>query len=374
MRRTSKVLTILVIVLLIGTAAIYQSTITGQQTDNQSISSKAVTYLINSYNYTMHLFPETSANTVFYITSDNLLAYYAIKDHNSTIADDLRVSLMGYTSVYNLPVGTDNLPISFKHEAIIGQALNGSIHDAIPHQLLVPNATGYTIYSERADATTVAATSYADILAIQGLSYCELNQSANAQTCYNQMMTYWDGHGFADDAYTNPNSSSYHICATYKLGLALLLSNKLDINNATLDEQMLNTIKTCQLDNGGVRTDYTFNGSITPSGSVNTETTAIIAIATSTLSQTSNGGPTPPTYAQGQTPECSTQSPITGSIPTPDPKTLESASVPTPRTIGDVAPLGLTLFFSVISGIAILIVIVSLLTYRSKRKNCITAQ
>ena len=291
MRRTSKGLTVLVIVLLIGTA-IYQSTITGQQTDNQSISSKAVTYLINLYNYTMHLFPETSTNTIFYITSDNLLAYYAIKNHNSIIADDLRVSLMGYAGVYNLPVGTDNLPISFKHEAIIGQALNGSIHDAIPHPLIVPNATGYTIYSERADDTTVAAPSYADISAIQGLSDCNLKQYANAQACYNQMMNYWDGHGFADDAYTNPTSSTYHIYATYKLGLAILLSNKLGINNATLDTQMLNTIKACQLDNGGIRTDYTFNGSIVPSGSANTETTAIIALATSSL-ETGTSTPTP---------------------------------------------------------------------------------
>jgi hypothetical protein len=291
MDRTGKALTILVIVLLIGTAS-YHSAATGQQIDNESISSKAVAYLINSYNYTMHLFPETSANTVFYITSDNLLAYYATKDHNSTIAEDLRISLMGYAGVYNLPVGTDNLPISFKHEAIVGQALTGSIHDSITHPLQVPNATGYAVYSERADGTTVALPINADILAIQGLSCHELKQGANASVCFNKMMAMWDGHGFADDAYTNNRSSSYHIYATYKLGLAILLSNKLDINNATLNAQMISTIKDCQLENGGIRTDYTFNGAVVPSGLANTETTAIIAIATSTL-QTSTQTPTP---------------------------------------------------------------------------------
>lgn len=302
MRSTCKALTILVVVLLIGTAS-YSSTSSAQQIDNQDISIKAVTYLINSYNYTMHLFPETSSNTVFYITSDNLLAYYAIKDHNSTIAEDLRVSLMGYVGVYNLPVGNDNLPISFKHEAIVGQALSGSIHDAITHPLLVPNSTGYAVYSERADDTTVALPINADILAIQGLSLCELNQTADAQNCYNQMMTYWDGHGFADDAYTNTNSSSYHIYATYKLGLSLMLANKLGISNAQTNTVMLQTISDCQIKDGpqagGVRTDYTFNGAIVPSGSANTETTSIIAMATSATAQTTTPTPSPsPTVSE----------------------------------------------------------------------------
>jgi hypothetical protein len=111
------------------------------------------------------------------------------------------------------------------------------------------------------------------------------------------MMTLWDGHGFADDAYTNINSSSYHIYATYKLGLALMLANKLGISNTQTTNVMLQTISDCQIKDGtqagGVRTDYTFNGAIVPSGSANTETTSIIAIATSATTQTSTPTPSP---------------------------------------------------------------------------------
>ncbi len=148
---------------------------------------------------------------------------------------------------------------------------------------------GYSILSDRADSTNMTYPYVnADQDALEGLSLC--NQQNNqtrkqAEDSYNHMMkTFWAGNGFADATHANN-----HVYSVYKLGLALILSNRLGIVNSSLNEQMIKVISTCQIDNGGIRTDYTVNGSsIIPTGQANTETTSIITIANPTIELNSN--------------------------------------------------------------------------------------
>jgi hypothetical protein len=251
-------------------------------------------YLVNSFNSTVHLFPETSANDVFYITSDNLLASYAIRNYNQTLSETVISIIKDYAKNYSLPVDAQDLPISFKHEVIIGDILVSHINDSITH--IIPNSMGYRILSDRADSVNITYPYInADQDALEGLSLC--NQKQDSQTreqavlSYNHMMKFWDGNGFADAAF---NSTPNHVYLTYKLGLAIMLSNKLEIFNSSLNEKMVNLIGACQLEKGGgVRTDYTINGtSVVPSGLANAETTSIIAIANPTI-KTSSISPSP---------------------------------------------------------------------------------
>jgi hypothetical protein len=274
--------------------------VTSAQSSDLSIAQKATIYLVNSYNSTLHLFPETSANKVFYITSDNLLASYAIKNYNSTLYNEVTKSIKSYAINYSLPVDDDGLPISYKHEAVTGEVIQGSINDSDTFTLF--NNSQYVILSEIANRTTTAnAMGLADVSALKGISLCNQNLRDQAVEYYNQMMALWDGYGFNDDAHQDVNNNPNHVYATYKLGLAILLSNKLSINNGTLNERMISIIKACQLENGGIKTDYIFDGSsIIPSGLANTETTSIIAIAnpsnqiTQTPQPTINPSPTVP--------------------------------------------------------------------------------
>jgi hypothetical protein len=220
------------------------------------------------------LLPEKSDGKVYWITSDNLLAYYALRDCDPTVSASIEATIKAYARNYSLPTDATGLPISYKHEAIIGDVLTLPFRDR--NVTVIPNDLGYNVQTEVDDAgQSQGWQNYSDLVALKGLSYYNQGDTQNAAAQYSQLMAMWDGRGFRDNAY-NDTEKLYD---TYKIALALLLAKDLKIASTTETQQMINIISVMQDISGGIHTRYSYSAKPEVVGSVNTETTAITAIA-----------------------------------------------------------------------------------------------
>jgi tetratricopeptide (TPR) repeat protein len=240
---------------------------------DSSIASKAASYLIASYNSTLHLCPEVYGHSelgrIYWICSDNLLAYYALQNYSEPISGEIKAEIKEYAANYGLPTNSEGLPLSYKHESVIGEVLPPYFRNASNCYLV--NASDYTIKTEINNGTLMDDwENYADLLAFRGLSLVREGRIDEANSSYNKMMKMWDNYGFADAVHND----TY---ATYKLALAIILRRALNLTQPSEENQMVEIIKTCQKSDGGVITDYTKE--LEPVGLANTETTALVIIA-----------------------------------------------------------------------------------------------
>ena len=283
MKRTALALTFILALLvstMVGVTTVHFGVV--QASTNVSnlspITINADKYLVSVYNSTLDLIPETSTNNVYWITSDNLLAYFALQNYNSDISNSIKTTIMAYASTYGLPRDSNGLPIDYKHEAVIGDDLTQQF--GVNNDYSLVNDSGYTIKAEVDNGSVMSDwQNYADLVAYKGLSDYNQGDIQDATTEYNLMMQMWNGHGFNDTAY-NETTGLYD---TYKLALALLLAKDCQIPQ---NEEMYNIISSMQDSNGGIHTQYTFENNLTIVGSVNTETTALVAIANPTPTPT----------------------------------------------------------------------------------------
>jgi hypothetical protein len=263
------------------------TTIISPSTITRSTSYKANMYLANNYNPKLHLIAETNISQKYWLVSDNLLASHALKNYNQTISNDIDSKLKSIAAKYNIPTDLNGLPKSYKHEALIGDILSEPFRNSSQENgTLLVNGTNYSIVTEIDDFAIIEDwQKYSDLLALRGISLCNQKTpeaTALAKDYFYLMMNSWDENGFADRAYTDPNSTSYHVYQTYKLGLALILSNDLKIVNSSVNNKISSIITLCQNQDGGVITGYELrNGSIERSqfATTNTETTAILSLA-----------------------------------------------------------------------------------------------
>jgi len=127
---------------------------------------------------------------------------------------------------------------------------------------------------------------YSDIAFLQAILYSKLGDENHAMAAFNDGVYRWDGNGFKDDPFTNPNSSSYLKYQTYKLALYIYACRILDHvesqgSNYTL---ALNTLLTMQdpNGNGGFNTSYNWTSDdarVHGTGGMNTETTCLAILA-----------------------------------------------------------------------------------------------
>jgi len=255
------------------------------------VSLNAAHYLLNyTYNSTLGLCSEVYGNSgnslnyagqVFWICSDNLLAYYALKQYDENVSNRIADTLRAYAKIYSFPTDSNGLPISYKHEAILGDVLPlgmpcnpGNNANGPFYYYELKNESSIVIGTEVNNGTSWNTwVSYADELAWQGLSFMNQNRTAEALACYNSMMSLWDGHGFAD---TNAQLNGYY--ETYKLALAIILRQRLNLPKPYQESTMEDILAACQGSDGGIATGYNKNWST--SGHIeNTETTALVVIA-----------------------------------------------------------------------------------------------
>jgi len=246
---------------------------------------KAVDFLIFSQ-FDSHLnlcreAPEAAPNR-YWLVSDNLWAFRALKMANESglsnaieagrVANLIEAKLKEKANIHNLSTDSDGFPISFMHEAVIG--------DSIP----TPNRTcnnitlqsnDYTVRTEICNGTIMSDwQEYADRLLYMALSfYWQANDTA--ANYYFELLAkkaMWDGIGINDTV--TKKDGNY---TTFKLAL-LLFTSKILGEKLPFELELVNRIWSLQREtDGGIITNYFSNG--TSYGDANTETTSLVVIA-----------------------------------------------------------------------------------------------
>jgi hypothetical protein len=243
---------------------------------------KAINFLVHiQFNQSLGLCRESHlAPNVYWLVSDNLWTWKALKVANETyyfgagevgqVADGIKAKLKEDATLYNLPRDLNGFPISFMHEAVIG--------DVIPTPnrtttILTLHSDDYIVKTEICNGTTMPDWyEYADRLLYKALS-CHWEGNDTAANLYFKNATEtWDGIGISDNA-----TKADGLYATYKLAL-LLYTSKVLGRKLPFEFELVKRIWSLQRESdGGIITNYYANG--TQKGDANTETTSIVIIA-----------------------------------------------------------------------------------------------
>jgi len=288
---------ILMLCLSILSVVVSQPNAGGEVVSGVKRIEKAVNFLTNSqFNESLSLcreVPAVAPNT-YWLVSDNLWAWKALKLANESrlsdaleagrIAPAIETKLKEKAKLHNLPKDSNGFPISFMHEAVIG--------DVIP----TPNRTStnltlqnddYVVKTEICNGSIISDwQNYSDRLLYMALSlHWQGNDTAAMQyfeNATNSTYVHWDGIGINDTA-TRANGSY----ATYKLALLLYVSKVLG-RTLPFEYGLVMRIWSLQREtDGGIITNYYANG--TTYGDTNTETTSIVIIAMLTAQKPSMG-------------------------------------------------------------------------------------
>jgi len=236
----------------------------------------AVEFLEKMYNSTVGLCAEApTASNTYWLVSDNLWAYKALQKYDPQTSNSIKSKLMELASTYNLPTDSQGLPISFKHEAVVGDIVQTPFNVTVSYTLY---SDDYTLKTDIANGTSVMEDwqEYADLLLYAALSKHWEGKDNEAINLFNMAKNMWDGVGINDKA---AKTDGYY--ATYKLALLLYVSKVLE-QKLDFETQLIITIWRMQNQTtGGIITGYKQDG--TPIGDANTETTSIVIIALSKL-------------------------------------------------------------------------------------------
>jgi tetratricopeptide (TPR) repeat protein len=241
--------------------------------DINSKLRKAIDYLASQYNPAIGLCreaPNVAPNT-YWLVSDNLWAYYALKEYHPAVSDMIRLKLQHFAILCDLPRNRDGLPISYAHEAVIGDSVPIPFHTCSAYTL---KSNGYVIKTDIANGTGVMLDwqEYADPLLYASLSYHYQGNDTAALDCFTKAKDMWDGKGIWDVV-----TRAHREYVTYKLALLLYVSKRLNIKLPFEDELMERIWKQQDPSTGGIRTEYLLDGTV--KGDTNTETTSIVIIA-----------------------------------------------------------------------------------------------
>lgn len=230
----------------------------------------AVSYLENQFNPSLNLCkeaPHVAPNT-YWVVGDNLFSYKAFELAGKTdLANAVKSEIMELANTYNLSKDANNLPISYAHETVLG--------DVAP----IPFRGGResSLYKNSYELKTVIYDGpqmsdwkeYADLSLYGALSYHWQGMEKEASDCFNNVKDMWDGMGLMDKW-----TMQYALYSTYKLSLLLYTSKVLD---KKVPGAVVRRIWKQQDSDGGIITEYDFDGN--PVGDTNTETTSITVIA-----------------------------------------------------------------------------------------------
>jgi hypothetical protein len=262
------------------------SIMTSAGSDSTSSSlqvEKAVDFLVNSqFNESLSLCREAPAlapNT-YWLVSDNLWAWKALKVANEMyyfgagdvgrVANRIEAKLKEDATLYNLPRDANGFPISFMHEAVIGDNITTPNRNAT---ILTLHSDDYNLKTEVCNGTIMPDwKNYTDRLLYMALSCFWQGNDTGANLYFRNATATWDGIGISDKA-----TKTDGFYATYKLAL-LLYTSKVLGERLPFESELVKRIWSLQNDSdGGIITNYYANG--TQKGDPNTETTSIAIIA-----------------------------------------------------------------------------------------------
>jgi len=254
---------------------------------------KAVDFLILSqFDSRLNLCREAPdvAPNVYWLVSDNLWAWKALKAANESrlsnaaeagrIASAIENKLKEKAQLHNLPKDPNGFPISFMHEAVIGDVIPTPNRAPI---ILTLHNNSYTVEMEVCNGTTMPNwQEYADRLLYMALSHHWQDNDTAAIQYFENAVSMWDGTGINDNA-----TKADGFYTTYKLALLLYVSKVLG-RKLSFEYGLVMRIWSLQREtDGGIITNYFANG--TSYGDANTETTSIVIIATLTTQRSNMG-------------------------------------------------------------------------------------
>ncbi len=255
--------------------------------------NRTVDYFARNYDVTVGLIPETPGSPRFWLYSDNYLAALALSRYDpgnsstASFASALETAVGGYAAT--MPSGLllsqytalNSTKASFSCSA--DYTLTWSPAGTPP-----PSGGSATIMSASNDQSPACASQdYADLLFLQAIYYHRLGNSSAAASYFDQAAKDYDGSGFADLAYTTPSSQSYHVYQTYKLALYVYAAYCLGVQAKSSGIPSATGVLLYMQSNStdGFASGYAPNLTslsappLSPTGSVNTETTAMAALA-----------------------------------------------------------------------------------------------
>ena len=215
-------------------------------------------------------------NVTIYLTSDNLLAAYALASLNSPYASEILSTIYNYgikgDMLHEVLIGID-IPDEFKSASyeIIGVVYSEKFNCSITIKKELRNGSIIVDWYE-----------YADLLVYRALDALLWGSRPYAEELFRKLMSMWDGYGFKDKSFKEKG-----VYDTYKLALAIYLYRALEAAGSDIIYKYNDIISKCneiisimQRNDGGIITDYrVVNGKIVPTGDANTETTSIVVLA-----------------------------------------------------------------------------------------------
>jgi len=264
---------------------------------SQENLQKAVAYLRTvAYNPDLRLCREAPrvAPNVYWVASDNLLAYKALVPYDPQLAYAIRSELVRVAELYALPSYRDGIPLSLRYDVIIR---DDAVLEMPPKDIthLTLYSSSYLLRYDIANGTDGFEDwrEYADLLLLVALSNHNRGDRTNAAGNFTLAANMWDGIGLRDKGYRLEYGEGQaegfsHAYATYKLGLLLFASGKLSVN-LPFEQDVITRVWSMQNQtSGGIFTHITPDGGRGESDT-NTETTAIVILGmTSILNQPPN--------------------------------------------------------------------------------------
>jgi hypothetical protein len=260
------------------------SPVMGQSTSlvQQRIGA-ACQFLENLYNPVLGLVRSNPNSRVYYIASDNLLAWHALQDCNNPTAESTSSNItrsigpccsigddLMHTALFGevIPV-----PFHMSNTLTVANSSIGRLFNGIP-----PSKAGgnYTVLWEVHNSTNVLPDcTYGDVTVYAALTHHWNSDITGAQHEMDCLRPMYDGHGIVDEAYKDGAFSEHGIYQTYKLALYIYARQK--ISNI-YDYNAVDSLSRMQGPDGGFHTGYDTAGTYT--GTLeNAETTSISIIA-----------------------------------------------------------------------------------------------
>jgi hypothetical protein len=258
---------------------------------SQENLEKAVAYLRTvAYSPDLKLCSEAPrvAPNVYWVASDNLLAYKALEPYDLHVASTIRSELVRIAELYDLPSSKEGVPLSLRYDVVLDD-------DAI---LEVPprNIVHMTLYNgsyllryDIANGTDRFEDwrEYADLLLLVALSNHNRGDHVNALGNFTLAANMWDGTGLRDKAYRLEYGEGQargfsHVYGTYKLGLLLFAGGTLSVNLPFEQDVIARVWSMQNQTSGGIFTHMTPDGGWGESDT-NTETTAFVILGMTTI-------------------------------------------------------------------------------------------
>lgn len=277
------VLAVLVVVSLVPLAP------SAPKTRNEVALDRAIAYFVNNYNYTVGLVPASPGSQVYRLSSDNYLTSLALKRYSSSNQTTtsygavIFTALSGYESTLPAALKQNQYSALNSTEASFGCPADYTVSWSTGGQAAVGNGSVVMTTTANNQSPSCAGQNYADLLFLQAVYYHRLGNSADAAAQYQAGAKDFDGTGFVDLA----DQGSAPAYQTLKVALYVYATICLgEQANATSLPAAESTLLAMQSNStGGFAASYGPNltslnaAGVSPTSGVNTETTALAALA-----------------------------------------------------------------------------------------------